>query len=210
MVLIIECNKPQLAGYVRKIETRHDQITRLFLWMVELRLQLHQKCRNSNYLSPMDKYQIKRIFLCAKKSKISGKNGHGADKFKIISDPGAVKMYTSKIYVWRGQVHSSEPLRVCAHHQIFDLIFLLQSIQKSRDKSRQNRGQNLLTYLFKHQDVVLVFSSRIISAHQSSIKVQSYNSSQDQVFLRSVWKFMLLPQSLISTVQKSQFNFLMN
>ena len=77
LVSFIDGIKPQLQGYVQKIE-------QLEIRVKELESQLHQNSRNSNYPSSMDKYKPKPAFPRAKGGKVGGKKGHDGGTLKMV------------------------------------------------------------------------------------------------------------------------------
>ncbi len=106
--------KPQLQGYVQKIE-------QLELRVKELESQLHQNSRNSNYPSSMDKYKSRPAFPRVKGGKVGGKKGHDGSTLKMVSAPDVVKTHTPEVCVRCGQIHGAEPLAVRARRQVFDI-----------------------------------------------------------------------------------------
>ena len=121
LVAVIEGFKPQLEGYVQRIETQHKQIDRLELRVKELESQLHQNSRNSNYPSSMDKYKPQPAFPRPKGGKIGGKPGHDGGTLKMVSAPDVVKTHTPEVCSHCGLVHGTEPLIVRARRQVFDI-----------------------------------------------------------------------------------------
>jgi transposase len=114
LVSFIDGIKPQLQGYVQKIE-------QLEIRVKELESQLHQNSRNSNYPSSMDKYKPKPAFPRAKGGKVGGKKGHDGGTLKMVSTPDVIKMHTAEVCIRCGQAHGAEPLMVRARRQVFDI-----------------------------------------------------------------------------------------
>ena len=106
--------KPQLQGYVQKVEQLESRVK-------ELESQLHQNSRNSNYPSSMDKYKPKPAFPRIKGGKIGGKKGHDGGTLKMVSAPDVVKTYTPEVCTRCGQIHGTEPMMVRARRQVFDI-----------------------------------------------------------------------------------------